>query len=401
MRIVLFNTLYYPKLIGGAEVSVQLLAEGLVKQGHQVFVFTLGDKDTEQDLNGVKVVHVKQRNIVRQFEGRQYNSLIKAIWMLIDSCNPFYVWRIRKLLKRIKPDLVHTNNIMGFSPAIWQVIKRLQIPLVHTMRDYYLLCHRCNMFNKGQNCEKLCKDCNITYQIKRNFIKFPDVFVGISRFILEKHSSFFVGLPPSKQHVVYNAVSIADESTPRKQLGDRLTFGFMARIAEDKGVDYLVDQLILLNNRYPEGFKILLAGKGEKEYVDMLKKKLNGISYEFLGVVHPKDFYQRVDVAIVPSLWNEPFGRVAIEALAFGIPVCMAARGGLTEIHDDKCSWLFSPGEVELSEVLADIVENTALVLDKSKYARNHTQSFNVNVNVAKYLRIYENVLEPVNKISS
>lgn len=45
MKIIIFNTLYYPSKLGGAEVSVQMLAEGLASNGHEVIVVSLGEKE--------------------------------------------------------------------------------------------------------------------------------------------------------------------------------------------------------------------------------------------------------------------------------------------------------------------------------------------------------------------
>lgn len=394
MKIVIFNTLYYPAFLGGAEISVKLLAEGLVAQGHQVYVITLGtgNRNVVNHLNGVVIIRMAQKNFFKQFINKKRNAIQKSMWMLLDSCNPFYSKGLVTILRRIRPDVVHTNNVMGFSPFVWRVIKQMKLPLLHTMRDYYLLCHKCNMFNQNTNCEKLCSACNITHQIKKNFVKYPDAIVGVSDFILKKHSDFLKFNASTITKVIYNAVDQAKES-PKQNINGKITFGFMARISEDKGVGYLVDQLKIINESFPNQFRILLAGSGEDAYIKKLKADFNEIDYSFLGVMRPEEFYPKVDVSIVPSLWFEPFGRVAVESLAHGVPVCIAANGGLKEIFQERSSWLFNPGKKELSEVLTEILNDPAIIVSKSTYAREHAASFSTEKNINNYLNMYKTLL--------
>ncbi|HEP0323083.1 TPA: glycosyl transferase, partial [Klebsiella pneumoniae subsp. pneumoniae] len=49
MKVMIINTLYYPYKVGGAEVSVRLLAEGLVNLGDQVTVLSLNNKGSKED----------------------------------------------------------------------------------------------------------------------------------------------------------------------------------------------------------------------------------------------------------------------------------------------------------------------------------------------------------------
>jgi len=53
-----------------------------------------------------------------------------------------------KILDKEKPDVVHTNNITGFSIAIWHEVHKRNFRLVHTLRDYYLLCPKNSMFSQ-------------------------------------------------------------------------------------------------------------------------------------------------------------------------------------------------------------------------------------------------------------
>jgi len=65
--------------------------------------------------------------------------------------------------------------------------------------------------------------------------------------------------------------------------------------------------------------------------------------------------YRNAHIAVVPSLWEEAFGLVAVEAMAAGVPVCASRTGGLQEIIEEgKTGFLFKPGD---SAALADVLE--------------------------------------------
>lgn len=89
MKVLIFNTLYYPNQLGGAEKSVQLLAEGLLKAGHNVTVVSTSNKDYVDYVNGVKVYYVKTTNLYWVYGAKEEKSYKKPLWHLIDSYNPF------------------------------------------------------------------------------------------------------------------------------------------------------------------------------------------------------------------------------------------------------------------------------------------------------------------------
>lgn len=375
--------------MGGAEISVQLLAEGLVKSGHKVFVITTGAINSLQKLNGVIIIRVKQHNIYSSFFDKTRSPLLKTVWHILDSHNFFFFRKLSRLLKKIKPDIVHTNNIQGFSPIVWKAVKKANIPLVHTLRDYYLLCHKTLLFKNGSCCESLCADCRITNSIKKSQMLLPDCYVGISDFILEKHGEF--NSIHGRKKVVYNAVA-GKKSTSNLVESEKITFGYIGRIAADKGVEFLVKELAAVKKEYRSKFKVLFAGKGDSFYINYLAELLEGIDHEFLGVVKPDEFYSRINVAVVPSLWYEPFGRIVIESLAAEVPVCAAQIGGLKELHNDDCMWAFKPEAGQLFPLLQQIIEKPEQIHRKKLRAASYASRFSEELYLKKYLEIYNEI---------
>src|SRR5690606_27521012 len=86
---------------------------------------------------------------------------------------------------------------------------------------------------------------------------------------------------------------------------------------------------------------LTIAGRGKNEYEEKLKAMVIHPDISFLGYVKSTEFYPMIDVLVVPSLWEEPLGMVAIEALANHLPVIANKRGGLKETVIEGVNGLF------------------------------------------------------------
>jgi len=132
-------------------------------------------------------------------------------------------------------------------------------------------------------------------------------------------------------HVVYNA-PIADAAVEWRPV--KGSFGYVGRIAADKGIEIVIDAFA--RAELPASSRLLIAGEGSHQYITEIRKRfstlINSGQLIFVGHVVPTEFFSRVDVAIVPTQWEEPFGRVAAEALSVGVPLVHSAVGGLPEV---------------------------------------------------------------------
>ena len=365
MKILFVNTLYAPFRVGGAEVSVQTMAEGFAAAGNQVYVLTLGYEESVRKMNGVIIVTIKTKNLYHIEKAGGQNFIKKMIWHLLDSANVFYRQKLRAILDRIKPDVVNTNNIQGFSPYLWKVVKSRNIKLVHTLRDYYMLCHATTMYTKCGDCQQLCTACKLTWSIKKKYFKLPDAYVGISKFILDQHAEFNIGLNVPTR-VIANGISPLDGPPPAiKAPANEVVLGFIGKVNEQKGVDFLFSELAKIATHTP--FRLVVAGKASPDFQAMLTEKYQGsFDFTFMGKVDPKSFYAGIDLVIVPSAWNEPFGRVPIEAVAAYTPVCLAYKAGLKELYNEAQMWRFDMEENSLSVLLKPILDDPTVIARKS-----------------------------------
>jgi glycosyltransferase involved in cell wall biosynthesis len=188
MTILMFNTLYYPDRFGGAEKSVQLLAEELVGLGHKVVIVCLAEKASEVfNYKGVKVYKLKHKNIYWAFKSKRqrFGLIQKFIWHFINTYLSLNFNKIRQIIREEKPDLVHVNNISGFSTRLLKTIKSKNIPIVQTLRDYHYLCLKNTLYKNNKKCYSLCKACEITARFKlKHLNENANEIIGISHNIL-------------------------------------------------------------------------------------------------------------------------------------------------------------------------------------------------------------------------
>ena len=393
VRIVLLNTLYAPHFVGGAERSVQSLAEALVATGHEVSVISTQARAGVRQacINGVKVYYVGLKNLYWPF-GAGKAAPLKPLWHALDSYNPAMARAVAALLDAEQPDLVHTHNLAGFSVAVWQTVKTQRLPLVHTLRDYYLLCPRSTMFRGGHPCASQCLDCR-AYALPRRRDALVDTVVGISAFVLAKHldHGYFA---QADHHVVYNSYQTESPAPPPCEGRRKLRLGYLGRLEPTKGLAYCLEHL----RHFAGRVEVQVAGRGSADYEAYLRSLWPSPDVHFLGHTQPETLFSRVDLLLAPSLWQEPFGRVVIEAFAHGKPVIGSSRGGIPELVDEgKTGFVFDPDK---PETFSRAVERFLLEPDLAATMRNacleKARLFLPMRVTEAYLQVYRDTLERV-----
>ena len=140
MKVLIVNTFYFPNMKGGADHSVKLLAETLVKKGHTVAVYcTDAAEGISQEI--YKGVHVYRRSTNKfnlykySYNKKEVGRLEKITQKIYDLYNVKCAMDFEEICKEFGPDVVHTNTIYGISFLVWRKAAKLRIPLIHTIRD--------------------------------------------------------------------------------------------------------------------------------------------------------------------------------------------------------------------------------------------------------------------------
>ncbi len=110
-----------------------------------------------------------------------------------------------------------------------------------------------------------------------------------------------------------------------------------------------------------------------------------------------RQYYNATDVFVCPSIWNEPFGMVILEALSYCKPVIASQVGGIPEIIDDnKTGVLTPPGNAKkLSNAIVNLFSNPAFGRELGANGRKRVQEkFSFEAVAKLCLGVYKNVLD-------
>lgn len=220
----------------------------------------------------------------------------------------------------------------------------------------------------------------------------------------------------AKSEIIFNGLDVPDLYTPaevrdfRRALGpaDKTLVTLVGRINHWKGQGLLVEAArILVYERGRDDVVFLMVGsppKGQEEILDDLRARIRDAKVsdkvlikEFVNNIWP--VWAASDIAVIPSTEPEPFGMVAIEAMAMEKAVVAARHGGLLDIIEDgRSGTFFQPGE---ASALADRIEALLDAPDERRRlglaARQRVQShFSLVSQALSFKRAYETVTSDI-----
>lgn len=390
--VAILHSLYTPHIVGGAEISTQILAETLAGE-LDVRVFTVGPQPKEdgvlsETINNVQVQRLPAHNLFWYGDRTVKRSAASRIaWRILDAYNVNQYKKLKQAFIENRPSVVHTQNLPGLSLSAWRAAYELGIPIVHTLRDYSLL-EPVNI-----------KMYSYFYKfLSAHYSKYVSAVVGITRFVLDKHLE--QGLfPNAKTYVVSNVVE-ADEADRNRMKPDasrkEMVLSYFGQLNANKGIEFLIEAVKQLPTEVVS--KLYICGEGE--LMDSLKAVASGDArIEFTGKLKKEQVKEKMfesDLTLVPSVWDEPFGRVIIESYQMGTPVYASRVGGIPDVVLNPDEYCFKPRDSEairssiLSYFNKSLEERSAIQRD----CRSHSLRFNVEAHRENYLRIYSSLLQ-------
>ncbi len=195
-------------------------------------------------------------------------------------------------------------------------------------------------------------------------------------------------LPDSqRQSVVYNGFD-PPEPTNRRVTADNIPLKILCigRLNEWKGQDILVQAISSLPKSMRRLIQVRIVGgvfPGKEGYRDRIMSLIgsHGLAdcIELIDFVDdPAEHYRWADIVVVPSTLPEPFGRVAIEGMAYGCAIIASNLGGLSEIiiHGETGILIQAQDPIALRDALSKMIEGTDSVLTLGMSARARFNAF-------------------------
>ena len=389
MKILLvYNSYQEP---GGEDVVFRKEGGLLREAGHEV-------SEYRRD-NG----EIKDYSIVRRL------SLIgRPVWAS-DSYRDF-----NALLRQNRPEIVHVHNTFPLiSPSIFWACRRENVPVVHTLHNYRLLCPQANFFRAGKPCE----DCitgnywqGVVHGCYRNsraetapvalmltvhhanktWTRMVDHYITPSSFARDQFVK--AGFPASQITVKSNFV----DPDPGQGTGDGSYALFIGRVSPEKGADTLLKAW----RQLPKTHELRVVGDGPSRQRLESEAACDGLSnVKFMGRL-PHD--QAIEViksarfVIFPSELYETFGLGIAEAFACGVPALASRLGAMQEIVEEgRTGFLFQPGDCDdLARTVTRAWKDPAQMRHLGMQARSEYETkYTAAINYRQLIEIYRHVI--------
>lgn len=366
MRILHWTPVYRP-YIGGMEVFLSRLAPALAKRGHEVRVITghgYMDLPDHERLEGIEL------------------DRFRFTEALIGPA-PAEILRISREVTRIRsefaPDIVHLHfsdastffylRTIEAHPAPTALTFHVHPPeQTHRTDGMILACIR------GVDRVSACSQATL------------DIVTTMAPEVTERARVIRYGLPVPKAE----AGPLSFEPPVVATAG---------RLVPEKGFDVLVEAAPALRERHP-GLRIVVAGDGPE--IDGLRAQVRRLGVEdcveLLGWVEPEEIHAlfgSATVIAVPSVWQEPFGLVAVQAGLAARPAVITAVGGLPEAADEDAAVQVQPGDPRaLAEAISGLIIDPARAQRMGDSARSRAvREFGFERSVNDHEGLYQEML--------
>jgi glycogen synthase len=373
-RIMILSWEYPPLIEGGLARHVRKLSEGLVEQGVEVHVLTRGGEESpaEQQVGGVWI-----HRVLEPTRPRDLGEFVA--W--VERMNADMLAAGVELGDRFDFDLVHGHDWL-VAAACDHLARRFSAPLVTTIHATEHGRHQGWVDKHPQS---------YIHGVERWITNRSDRVIACSYYMREQVSDIF-GVPEHRVEVIPNGIDPGELPAPENVELRRLRAEFarpeeklvllIGRLVYEKGFQFALEAMPGLIKRIP-GTRFLVAGSGTHE--EELKRQAADLGLmehgTFLGwigddVLHL--LYRIADVCVVPSLY-EPFGLVALEAMASECPCIVADTGGLREVVPDggQVGLRFRARDPEaLAEVAERVLVDGRLRDELVNEARAHVLGF-------------------------
>lgn len=349
--------------IGGVERGTVDLARELVRDDHQALVISNGGGLVEElESQGIRHIRLPVHR--------------KSLFTILIN-----IPKIAKILQEERIDIVHARSRV---PALiaYFACRRTGTNFVTTCHGYYSQ----NSFSRIMGWGKS---------------------VIVSSSAIAKHMIEDFGVPQERIKFIPRGVDLDEfefrqkPQTLRKKT-DVFTVGVIGRLTPIKGHKYFLQALAKVNRVIPRVRALIVgeASSGKEKYAEELKilaRRLSLDKYvEFIGRENnvPK-VLSRLDVLVLPTVTQEAFGRVLIEAGACGVPVIATKVGGIVDIIQDGVNGiLIEPGDsADLASAIIRLFRDPKLSQRLSLSARkNVEQNFTLEQMAKRTIRVYKEV---------
>lgn len=359
MKILFVSTVYAPYHLGGAEISTKLLAEGLaLKDGMEISILTHGREDKVETCNNVTIIRknfgIASKTVINRCENRESNISDKIVGKITDIFkNQRLISFYKNLFEKFDVVILSGNCANMGRRNIWIAAGESKIKSIQILRDPILLYFKDCKPSKWPIVDRLYRMLSFKDNGCINYTVSP------TKALIEAHKK--AGIKFNREEVIPNTVD--DKMCVQVPYSEKSnTVVYVGAVSKRKGCHTLIRAFEELHKNMPDS-KLKLIGTVE----DVEIPQENYI--EACGYMDIQTAYRNIAEAkllVLPSEWEEAFGRVIIEAVYNHTIAIGSNRGGIPEIFGDYKEFVFKGGSYgELYCCMKNIMEINQIEYEK------------------------------------
>ncbi|CDM69230.1 group 1 glycosyl transferase [Clostridium bornimense] len=359
-----------------------------------------------------------------------------------------------KFLQNTKIEIVHIHTIMGLFVEFLEACKELNLKIVYTTHDYFGLCTKVSFIDyNGKLCERReldkCRICNAhgsstkvikilqspLYRFAKNkgiitffnrklsLIKSHEKNTEIDdtnniyklndekyKRLIEYYNSIFslvdwflfnssVAREIYKSYIECNGEvvtithsDIKDNRKKRNYSGKKLKLTYLGPCKEYKGFYLLEDVMKELEKELYSDIELNVYGDEKRSWNEVKNINING-KYEYKDL---KYIFDNTDILLVPSIWNETFGFVTLEALSYGIPVIVTNKVGSKDLLGKSATSkgiIVSPLRDELKDTIINVFKDRNILRNMNNNILKDEFTWSIESHCLRIKNIYENII--------
>jgi glycosyltransferase involved in cell wall biosynthesis len=386
MKILSVHNRYLQR--GGEDASREAEEQLLLDHGHDVIRF-------EADNREIKTLGT-------------WRTALRTVWS-----GPAYA-AISDLIRRQHPDVMHVQNFFPLlSPSVYYAARRLNVPVVQSLRNYRTICSNSQFLRDQRPCEDclgktipwpgvlhrcyrqsragsavVCAMLSL-HNLRRTWHNQVTLNIALTRFARDKFIQ--AGWDPERVIVKPNFLL----HDPGQGTGERCGVLFVGRLSPEKGLQTLISAW---SKWCPdEPLRIVGDGSGRSQ-VEKWAKSMPTV--EYMGERSGDEvlaYMKTAKLLIFPSIWYETFGRTIMEAFATGTAVVASRIGAPAElVEEGKTGWHFAPGDpADLVRVLHSALSDPAQWQAAGQRARKTYEAlYTATSNYESLMRIYSKAIK-------
>ncbi|MFQ7300244.1 MAG: glycosyltransferase [Clostridium sp.] len=458
MKILHYSLGLPPYRSGGLTKYSCDLMEEQVKQGENVFLLFPGIIKIISKNSNIKFYKNYRGIQVYELVNPLPVPLLKGISTPADFYKETNKNFFKEFLDQNKIDIVHIHTFMGLYKEFLDACKELNIKTVYTTHDYFGICTKVNFLdNNGQVCSERkiekCIECNrCGYSLREikifqsapyRYIKNKGIIPKMKKFLFsikqsninnirtsfkgdsskekkvdkneyEQLMNYYMNMYKSIDKFIFNSSlskeiynrylnangdvvyithsDIKDNRIKKSYDKEELRLTYLGPFKEYKGFNLLMDIMKEFEQEGETNIKLTTYGDTAK-----LEKNIHNVfikgRYEYEDL---KSIFEKTDLLIVPSIWNETFGFIVLEALSHGVPVIVTDKVGSKDLLinevNKKSGIIISVCKDEIIKNIKQLKNNKDILIEMNKNILNNRFDYDLTSHYISIKKLYNNL---------